>query len=229
MPTTIVKGRVRRLFAPSKPMRVRRRRFARVRRSLYNPAPVFTETADLGSFQVPVGGATPGLYLGQLQVNLNTIPQIASYQNLYNCARILKVRYIMMPTFNNFGPFQSTMAATQSVSAPRLAYAIQDTSSAPAPVSELDVLSENGSKVRMFTRPVNISHRPVPGLSEGITTGGFAAVTRKRQWITLNAGGLTVPHGSVNYAVTQDNYQIGNPQVQWNVYAKITFQLRDPK
>lgn len=209
--------------------RIRRRRFARVKRALYNPMPVFTETADLGSFMVPTAGVTPGTYLGQLQVTLSSIPQIGQYANLYNCARIMKVQYLLMPSFNSFGPFQSTMAATQSVSAPRLAYAIQDTSAAPAPVSEIDVLAENGAKVKLFTKPVKISHRPAPGLSEGITTGGFAAVTRRMQWLTLNVGGLGVPHGSVNYCVVQDNYNIGNPQIQWNIYAKITFQLRDPK
>lgn len=44
-----------------------------------------------------------------------------------------------------------------------------------APLTELNVLQDNGCKVRMFTRPVSITVRPKP-LLEQQTTGSLALV-----------------------------------------------------
>lgn len=215
-------GRVRKIYR-----RVGARPLGRARRmGMYNPSPVFTETADFGSFAVQ---PSTGLFTSQLSCQLNSIPQIANYTALYNQARILKVTYLLMPNYNMFTQGTDVALATLPVSAPRIVYSIQDTSAAPPPVAEIDVLTDNGCKIRQFTKPLKITCRPTPALSEGISTGGFAAVNVKGRFLTLNTNGLTVPHVGVNYAVTQDAWATANPPLQWQVYAKITFQLRDPK
>lgn len=220
-PRTIIKGRRRVAYNPRAV--IRRRGLGR----FYNPRPTFVETLDMGDFQMP----TTGPYLGQLQVALNSIPQMASYANLYNQARILKVQYLIMPAFTEFAPDTVTTGAV-SVSCPRVVYSIQDTAGVIGPVSELDVLTDNGSKIRLLNKPLRISHRPVPQLGEttSIAPGtGAAWVTKKYQWLKTDAVGQGVLHGSVNYAVTQEVSNKVNPQTAWTIYAKITVQLRDPK
>lgn len=224
MPRTVLKGRVRRQLV-GKP-RWRGGRLQRYRRvGMYNPMPTFTETADFGTF----GIAPAGVSVGQLQATLSSIPQINQYAALYNCARILKIKFMIVPQFTQYAPDPSVAATAQSVAVPRFVYSIQDTSSVPPPTNELDVLTDNGCKIRLLNRPFNITCRPAPQLGEAISTGGFAPVTKKKTWLTMNASGLAVPHIGVNYAAVCDSLNTGNPQVLYNVYAKITFQLRDPK
>jgi len=228
MPTTIIKGRRRyakgRLGGLVRPMRFRRKV-----RSIYNPRPTFTETVDFGTFSM--NGVS--LYADQLTCTLGSLTQIGNYRALYNQARILRVQYTLMPAFTQYIPNTAgTTAPIQAVSAPRLVYAIQDTPNVAPPASELDVLTDNGSKIRLFTKPLKISHVPVPFLSETSTntTPLLASVTKRYQWLNLNeASALTVTHGAINYTITQANPALANPQQNWAVYAKITFQLRDPK
>lgn len=209
----------RRYLMPTRP---RRRQFRR----MYNPAPVFTETAIIGRGSVPALGVP---FLSQLNCALNSIPQWAQYQALYNQARILKVSFLLVPNFTQYEQQQSITSATQSVTAPRLVYAIQDTANVAPPTSELDVLSDNGCRIKLFNKPLRIYCRPVPSLEQTSSLGGAVAVTKRRQWLTTDATGSAVPHLGVNYAVVQDQLNTANAQTQWNIYAKITFQLRDPK
>lgn len=220
-PRTIVKGR--RIAYRGRYVRMGARGV--YRRQRFNPLPTFTETADFGSQVVP-GIGTP--FLGQLACTLNSIPQFAQYRALYNQARILRVQYILMPNFTEFAPQGSITSATQSVTAPRLVYSIQDSSDVAPPVSELDILADNGSKIRMFNKPIKISCRPVASLQQTIPSGGVASVSRKRVWLSTTDG-AGVTHVGVNYAVVQDSLNTANNQALFNVYAKITFQLRDPK
>jgi len=207
---------------------INRRRFGYRRRGMFNPTPTFTETVDFGTNSMPATGP----FLDQFKCRLNSIPQFANYAALYNQARILKVQYLIMPAFTQYAPTSDVTTANQSVSVPRLVYSIQDTANAPQPASELDVLTDNGCKIRLMNKPIKITHRPTPWLAENISlpsTGLIAWSNRKRTWLTTDTIGQAVYHGGVNYSITQDNLARANPQVQWAVYAKITFQLRDPK
>lgn len=221
-PRTIVKGRVYRRLVSGPPLN----RFYRRRRAMYNPMPVFTETADFGSQVIPPGSVP---FLGQLNCTLNSIPQMGNYRALYNQARILKVQFLLVPNFTEYAQQADVLSPNFSVTVPRMVYAIQDTANAQPPTSELDVLTDNGCKIKHFNKPIKITCRPVASLQQQSTLGGFASVTKRRQWLTTDATGITVPHIGVNYAITQDAKNTANPQAQWNVYAKITFQLRDPK
>lgn len=220
-PKTIIKGRVRRrLVGPRYRARALGRRF-------YNPTPTFTETLDMGDFQMPLTGP----YLGQLQVALSSVPQMASYANLYNQACIRRVQYIIMPAFTEFAPDTLT-TGLPSVSVPRIVYSIQDTAGAPPPVSEIDVLTDNGCKIKLLNKPLRIAHRPVPFLAEAVSNQPGAAaswVTKRNQWLKTDVVGQGIMHGSVNYSVVQDVANKTNPQTAWTIYAKVTISLRDPK
>lgn len=69
-----------------------------------------------------------------------------------------------------------------------------------APLTELNVLQDNGCKVRMFTRPVVIHVKPKP-LLEQQTTGSLALVntySKGNPWIEFDGNGTLVPHIGVD-------------------------------
>lgn len=226
MPTKVGRRVYRRLAPSAMRGRYLPSRFARKRRATFQPAPRFTETCIINQGLVHSGGVP---YLSQLNCALNSIPQWTQYSALYNQARILRVQYLLVPNFTQYEQQGSVLSSTMSVTAPRLVYAIQDTANAQPPVSELDVLTDNGCKIKLFNKPIRIGCRPVPCLQQTSTLGGVASVSKRYQWLTTDATGSAVPHLGVNYAIVQDQVNTASAQIQWNVYAKITFQLRDPK
>lgn len=221
----------RRRFVAGRRRRVKRSGLRRGRRlGIYNPMPTFTEVLPLANVSLqPTGVGTSAQALGIWSITPSQIPQIANYAALYNQIKIKKVKIMVIPQYNSYDPSGPSGAAVNpAVSIPRLTYAVNDTSSLIPPTSELDVLTDNGSKTRMLTRPISITFRPVPSLGESISTGGFAAVNQKNRYLTTNASGLSVPHYGVSYSVWRD-YEVSDPLSCAAVYARVTFTLRDPK
>lgn len=178
----------------------------------YNKVPSFVETyAQVANINSQAGGVFGTAF--------NLIPQAAQYGNLYNQYRINWVQYTIVPEWTSYDPNNAAV-----VSAPRIAYSIQDTASDALvlPASEQDVLLDNGVKIRMLDKVVKIKHRPVPQVGVSLAAGGFASISRKGSWIDMSS--QNVPHGWVNYWITN-----GGPAVAFRVYVKVSFSLRDPK
>lgn len=205
---------------------------ARARLGRFNPTPTFTETyvGNPIPFRIQGAGTTPGGQVtaaGLIAVAMGDIPQIAQYTALYNQYCIRKVTAIMVPAYNVYDQPAVGSSVTQ---APRLVTAIQDSADQAGPTSELDVLQDNAAKIRMFTKPVKFSWRPVAQVGESLLPagGGLVGVSRKNRWLSTN--NIVVPHNGLAYAFTTDTPPV-NPDttVLANVYFKITFSLRDPK
>lgn len=85
-----------------------------------------------------------------------------------------------------------------------MAYAINDyDQSNLAPSTELEVLQDNGCKIRHFTKPVVITTRPKPLLQESVDNAiiGPQLVNTYRKagtWIEWDGAGATVPHVGVD-------------------------------
>lgn len=153
-----------------------------------------------------------------------------NYAALYNQVKIKRVKLMIIPNYN----FESANGTgggaplAPAVSLTRLAYAINNTSGAVPPGVELDVLEDNGCKIVTMERPRYITFRPVPDLALSNFSSVPVAVSSRNTWVTTNPTGLATVFGGVSYFFTQD-YCTNNPPVLFNVYAKITFALRDPK
>lgn len=191
-------------------------------RKMYNPMPTFTET--IVQSPVTYNATSPGNSSYLFTNSLAQIPQVAQYQALYNNYMIKKVQMIFVPAYN-VADLNAPTAATP-VAAPRIVWAIQDSSQQTVPSIESDVLQMNGAKIRMFTRPVKVTWKPVAQLADAINLGGFVAVTRKNQWITTT--NPSINHAGLAVSFTNDVPIAGNP-VLAQVYVKITFCLKDPK
>lgn len=191
-------------------------------RVMYNPQPTFTET--IVASPLTFNATSPGNSSYLMGVTLAQLPQVAQYQNLYNNYCIRKVQMIFVPAYN-VADYNAPAAATPSA-APRMVYSIQDSSVVTTPTNEVDVLKDNGARIKMFTRPVRVTFRPTASLADALVTGGFVGVTRKNQWLTTS--NPSVLHTGLAVAFTQDVPVSGNP-VLAQVYVKITFSLKDPK
>lgn len=219
---TIRPLRYRRLRRYVKRARLLRRRVPRMRMR-YNPVPTFTETVALAplTFNQTSTGNTTGLFQPQF---LN-IPQYTQYCSLYNQYCIRKCQLIFIPTYNMYDLNNPT--SPTPVQAPRLVYAIQDSSLVNTPAVEDDVLQDNGAKIRMFTKPIKINFRPKACVGNSLNAGGFAATNRAgATWLTTQVA--SVPHNGVAFSFTTGLPPAGTP-VLASVYMKLTFSLRDPK
>lgn len=197
---------------------------ARYRLGAPRGTPTFTETLKVST----INGSASGVSAGLLTMALNAIPQVADYTALYNQYCIKSVQFILMPSYDTYdGTNVPTNPA--SITAPRLVYAVNDSAQQNTPGTELDVLTDNGCKIRMLDRPVRIRCRPVAQVGMSASTGGFVSETKKTRW--LSTANPEVLHAGVSYAISQSiSSQLPDPNIPLAVvYAKVTFSLRDPK
>lgn len=188
----------------SKPRKVRRSRQYRTRRPT-STSQVFSETYKVGEeclgvnsageVFIPAGSSGQGI---KLLTQMNKVPQVGSYKDLWNSYKIIKAKFTIIPkwgpeTFNEAA--LATLAAAPLKETTRFAYAVNDNDdNLVPPSSELEVLQDNGCRVKMFTRPLNITIRPKP-LLEQQTSIGFTHVFQNRgQWIEFDDIGPAVQH-----------------------------------
>lgn len=203
---------IRRKMSTRKPRRrtYRPRRPFGISRSVrYNKVPSFVETFKAAN-DLSVNNAG-----GVLTVQFSQIPQVASYVELYKQYRINWVKAILIPDYNSY------QSQAGGPNAPRMAFAISDTVATPAPASEADILTDNGARIRMLTRPTTITFRPVPFLQQQTAGGAPVAVNKKMQWI--NTSEAAVVHGGVPFWITS----AGAPDGVVRLYYKVSFSLKD--
>lgn len=210
---------LRRRMARKRPLRGTRRyrKYTSLRRGITAYQPSFSETFFAGTCQSGAGSI--------FNVRFNQIPEYQNYVNLYNSFQIRSVQVLLIPT-----SVVNTEASGGQVDVPRIAYAIQNTSNFATPGSELDVLNDNGCKIRSMTKPLKIraSMRPQLSLKDN-TSAVDVAVTqtsKRSQWLTTTETGTAVEHSGITYWVSQ-NYTAQKPVL--NVYIKVFFAMRDPK
>lgn len=190
----------------------------------YNSTPTFTETIRMTT----LNGSSTGVTAGLLQTALQYIPQYADYTALYNQYCIRSVQFILMPAYDQYDSSNQTTTPA-SVTAPRLVYAINDSAQQSVPTTELDVLTDNGCKIRMLDKPVRIRCRPVAQVGMSASTGGFVSETKRNRWLSTN--NPEILHSGVSYALSQAiPSSLADPNIPLaTLYAKVTFSLRDPK
>lgn len=191
---------------------------------MYNPTPTFTETVRLTNLNT---GTTGTGAAGLLAIALSQIPQVGDYQALYNQYCIRSVQFIICPEYDQYDSNNASTAPAAAVTAPRFVYAINDSATQTTPTDELDVLQDNGAKIRMLDKPIRIRFRPVAQVRVTDSNNNLVYETKKNRWLSMTDTG--VAHSGVAWAITQTvpNSVLSLPACI--VYAKITFSLRDPK
>lgn len=187
----------------------------------------FTEVLQAGDIALGSGGV--------FKTRMLDIPQVTSYANLYKQYCIKKLQVTIMPRLTEF-PLDTNASIPSigsSIWCPRLAYSIDDTPDVQTPLSELEVLTDNGAKVRLMNRPIKLTCWPKPdiGVTSLVDSTVVAMRTRKTMWFNFEnkdvaSPGVAIPHGGIRFYVS------GNPlwggQYSFNVYYKVTFSVRDP-
>jgi len=195
-----------------------------------NPQPVFTETCRLTVVDTspPVNYQMNSNSTGQLRVQMDMLPQLSQYSALYQKYRILKVTYLCLGTFNtqasDVNVAQSNIGTAVSYGMGRIAHVIQSSPSVPLPTSENSVLTCNGARVISARPKFQITHRPVPNILDA----NGNELSMKSPWLQFVSSGFNIPHGAVNWSYILPS---SNPAFDplYAVYAKITFQLADPR
>lgn len=219
-------------YKKSKLMKRRRVAKPRVSRALvskFNSTPIFTE-----SFMLP-GGVGGGQYAlvpnagGVLAVSMDDLPQLAQYNTLYQKYRILKARFICIPTHNTAAADANSQlppGGMTYVGLSRVVFAINDSPNQVIPASEAAVLEDNGCKIVCGSPKLTMSCRPVPDTLDA--TGNRFTV--KNKYINFNTGAPNVAHYGITWWHSQPVLPGGQGfGVPYYVYCKLTFQLSDPR
>ncbi len=220
--------------AKTKPSKKRggRRRKTRVPRAMskYNPQPVFTETCRLTipdtapAINYQMSANTTGL----LQVQMDMLPQLSQYSALYQKYRILKVQYLCLGTYNtqssDINVAQAAIGTGVTYGMGRIAFVVQSSPAVQAPANEQAVLVCNGAKVISAKPKWTVSHKPVPTIVDALNN----TITMKAPYLNFVTSGFNQIHGAVPWSYTLPST---NPALDpfYAVYAKITFQLSDPR
>lgn len=205
---------------------------------------VFTETykANATSYGVDASGVI-GLtgpaqgVAGKFLVSMKDIPQYQQYQNLYNMFKITKVTAIIIPKWNSGDPNTAQynlLNSTPAWECPRMAYAINDNvNDLTPPTTELEVLEDNGAKIRRLTSPFKIRFSPrvaVDGVNPANTTQGVAIQYPRKPWIGFDGIGTTLLHTGVDWYVSCDNTASPDNFLDVaDVYFKVSFICKDPR
>jgi len=193
---------------------------------MFNPQPHFTETFKLTTLNANAG------FL--LTANMDNIPQLAQYTGLYQQYRIVRCKWILMPTWtggenqnqaiNNsaFGP--SVPPGLSSAGTSRIVSVVDSSPDQSVPVSEDAVLQENGCRIRFLDKMVTLTASPVPDLKDA--NGNQLTIRGKYQ----NFTNTNVAHYGVRGWITQP-FNVGSTTnaSAYVVYAKLTFGLREPR
>lgn len=195
-----------------------------IMRSARSSSPTFTETYRLPTIlQNPGTGIATGIW----KVRMADLPQLTDYSALYNQYCIKRVVLTIIPAYNVYDSNNGPAVTPSAITAPRLVYAINDSAQQAVPGTESDVLTDNGCKIRMLTRPMKIAFKPVAEVALGMSTGGFVSESKRLRWLSFTNSECL--HAGVSYAITQYVNSTADTDPLCHVYAKVTFGLRDPK
>lgn len=223
--------------------RVRRARKLRPRRKLAvvrplrasNPQPIFTEMYELTSAAGPGYQVLPNTG-NVFRFNIDHIPQLAQYANLYQKYRILRASILVLPEYSLSEQNQAEENSAQSRSSfgqSRMALAVNTSPAVPAPATELDVLKDNGAFVRSLTpNGIRASCRPVPNVSVDSNQAGVGAqsITLRKKFLNLAAQNGNIDHYGISWWLTQLGAVAASATKNIGiVYVKLTFQLSDPR
>lgn len=199
----------------------------------YNPQPVFTETFRLFDPQNP-GGPVYQLNSnagGILTVAISQMPQVAQYKSLYTKYRILRAQFICLPQFvtessdGNASAYNGSLGL-QNMGMARIVTSVSDSpGSSGLPLSEDDVLEDNGCKIHTGKSKLVLTCRPVAETEDNLGT----AMTLRGKYINFEASGPDIDHYGIRWWYTLPVPSGNITPVPYFVYCKLTFQLADPR
>jgi hypothetical protein len=215
----------------------RRAPYGRRLRQVINPRPIFTEMYELTN-QAP---GAPGYQMypntgAVFRFNMDHIPQLAQYSALYQKYRILKAKLLILPEYSLAEQNQAEENSSQSRSSfgqSRVAFAVNTSPAVPAPATELDVLKDNGARVRSLTpNGIRMSCSPVPNVSVDSNQAGVGnqSITFRKKFLNLAAQNGNIDHYGISWWLSQIGpVPASSTKNLGVVYVKLTFQLADPR
>lgn len=202
-----------------------RRRFLRYPRR-QTEVRTFTEVFQAEPLTINTGGV--------FKCRMIDIPQHIRYAALYSQFAIKKMKVVLLPKYGPAEPNQALVGLTAiDYQTGRLAFAVNDTPARNPPGSELDVLTDNGARVVMGSKKVQITCYPKPdvGMTEIATGTNVAVRSRALKWLNFSnpevgAAGEQVEHSGISWWLS-NNPALGNLEA-YDVYIYVTFCVRDP-
>lgn len=214
--------------------RVNYRKRGQIARSIISANPTFTETfhsrdATFGDFTVTSGSGVGRVF----KVRISDIPQISQYATLYRQYKINSVKVMVIPDFNTESSDVNQALANATVPTgfsgmARVVYATNTTPGVVAPATEDELLEDNGCKIHAVKSKWSVKMTPTPDIALTTSTGVIPIKATSKQWFNFDT--TTTTNNPLHGAVSSYWSLPGstNP-IEYNVYYKVNFSLRDPQ
>lgn len=173
----------------------------------------------------------------KLVTQMNRVFQSNNYASLYQSYKIIKAKFTIVPKWTGEAYNEAAIGTAGAIGiteTPRFCYAINDLATdVNAPLTELEVLNDNGCRIRLFNKPLSITIRPKPVLSMESAANPslpFVNVANKTNpWIEFDGSGTLVPHVGVDgFFSAVNSLQAGFLAVA-DVYVTVSFVCKDPR
>lgn len=211
---------------------IRRRRVnRRVGRRVFNPAPVFTETFRIaGNDPLAPAYQLSSNTGGVMSVRISDMPQVGQYSALYQKYRILKAKFICLPQFVSESADVNAAGYNASLGLgnwgmARIVTAVNDSPDQIVPLSENDVLEDNGCRISTGKPKLTFTCKPVP---DTLDANGNR-MTIKGKYLNFQSLGPDITHYGIRWWYTLPNPGGNVQNIPYFVYVKLTFQLSDPR
>lgn len=187
---------------------------------------------------VPVGGSLGAVF----KVRITDIPQVNQYSDLYTQYRINWIKVFLIPSFNGdaadinaaaFNAVPATQISGQGTG--RISWSVQDSPNEWSPLTEDEVLQDNGCKFKTIGKRWSQSFKPVPDVEMVTTAGNIYTRQKYRQWFNFGElSGNNPLHGAVTAFINLPGISYPGPSMlssveNYHIYYKVSFTLRDPR
>lgn len=203
-------------------------------------AHVFSETFKSSPLEINQDGTGSSTGAQLLHAQMASIQQYAQYKALYKKWRILKLEWIILPTWAGAEPNQADdnvgIGGPYDTNTWMHYKKAWDTNTNGVPVNELSMLQLNGVRTIGITsqnrKPIRISMRyPTPQVSLDSQGGAALIDVQKNTWCSFDDDMPNRDFGRLyTYGVNRSTGVAGVVgSVYADVYCKITFAVKDPR
>lgn len=202
---------------------------------LRDTGPTFVETFKTDPIQLTKADPADAYAraAGVFGYRISDIPQWLQYANLYKQYRINYIKVMLLADYGDSDQSTAAVAFPKNYGNPRIAWVIADSPNNAVPLSETDVLTDNGAKVMVIKNKWTASCRPVADVAVQANQDPDSVISvrqKYKQWFNFASSttpGVNPVHEGIKYWISQVTGQ--NTNTTLTPYVKISFSLRDPQ
>lgn len=198
---------------------------------------IFSETFKATDLYVNQDAFSPPTFAQSYTAAINSMSQFASYKNLYQKYRILRLDWTIIPRFGQAEPNQAeaNIGLGGAFQGNGIIHMVKDWTTNNPPANEIAMLQHQGVKTRLLNgRPIRCSMKyPITAKNafvSDLSGGSVLADNCKNEWCSFDDP-VQYPHGQLyTYSVVSPSATLATMgSTIGQVYCKVTFAVAEPR